>query len=57
MLTVFFNLNHFAIVDFRPHHTNFTAAYFVARVVIPLANQHHQQARDVARRKLRLPFG
>jgi hypothetical protein len=56
MLTVFFNPNHFAIVDLLPQHTNFTTVYFVARVVTPLANQHHQQARDDARRKLRLHF-
>jgi hypothetical protein len=56
ILTVFLNPNHFAIVDLLPQHTNFTPGYFVARVVIPLANQHHQQARDVARRKLRLHF-
>jgi hypothetical protein len=56
MFTVFFNPNHFAIVDLLPQNTNFTAAYFVARVVIPLANQHHQEARNVARRKLRLHF-
>jgi hypothetical protein len=56
MLTLFFNPNHLAIVDLLPQPTNFTAAYFVARVVISLANQHHQQARDVARRKLLLRF-
>jgi hypothetical protein len=54
MLEVFFNPKEFAMVDFLPQDTFFTAGYFVNNMTLPLANRHAQQLGDLGRRILHL---
>jgi hypothetical protein len=56
MLTVFVKPCHFEIVDLPPQRPSFTRAYFVAQVMVSLADRHDEHTREVARRKLRLHF-
>jgi hypothetical protein len=43
MLAVFFNPKEFAVVDFLPQGTSFTAIYFVNNVILLLANRYVQR--------------
>jgi hypothetical protein len=57
MLTVFFNPKQFTLMTLLPQGTSVTAARFVDKLIIPVANGHAQLRENIARRKLNLHFG
>jgi hypothetical protein len=56
MITIFFNLNSFAIVDALPKGVSFNAVYFVEHIITPLLQRHLAASADIALRKLRVHF-
>jgi hypothetical protein len=56
MLTIFFNLRSFVVVDLLPQDTTFDAAYFIAQMITQLHELQSITKGDNARQKLCLHF-